>query len=64
MRAFGMILLVWSMLGGHLESARAAATPDGNHPQIDFPKPLDEYHDDDTPNLGQKLIGRKKWERD
>ena len=51
MRAFGMILLVLSMWGGHLDFARAAAAPDGNHPQIDFPKPLDEYHDDDTPNL-------------
>jgi hypothetical protein len=58
MRAFGMILLVLSMLGSHLDSARAAATPDGNHTQIDFPKPLDEYHDDGTPNLAQKLIGR------
>ena len=58
MRAFGMILLVLSMWGGPLDFARAAATPDGNHPQIDFPKPLDEYHDDDTPNLAQKLIGR------
>ena len=58
MRGFGLFLLVLCLWGGQLTSACAAATPDPNYPPNNFPKPLDEYHDDDTPNLGQKLIGR------
>jgi Putative Na+/H+ antiporter len=58
MRAFGLFLLVLCLLGSCLDSGRAAESPDPNHPQIDFPKSLEEYHDDDTPNLFQKLIGR------
>src|ERR1700728_2937847 len=60
MRAFGLIILILSLAGGRLESGFAAETAGPNHPRINFPKPLEEYHDDDTPNLFQKLIGRVK----
>jgi hypothetical protein len=58
MRGFGLFLMVLCLWGGQLSSACAAGTPDPNHPPNNFPKPLEEYHDDDTPNLAQKLIGR------
>src|SRR6201994_1451666 len=58
MRAFGLILLILSLVGGRLESGFAAEAGGPNHPQINFPKPLEEYHDDGTANLFQKLIGR------
>jgi len=58
MRTFGLLLLVLCLWGGRPGSVGAAESPDPNHPQIDFPKPLEEYHDDDVPNLFQKLIGR------
>jgi hypothetical protein len=57
MRAFRFVLFL-CLLGGRLTSVSAAATPDPNHLQIDFPKSLEEYHDEETPNLLQKLIGR------
>jgi len=58
MRAVGLLLLILCLFGGHPNSVCAAGTPDPNHPQINFPKPLEEYHDDETPGLFQKLIGR------
>src|ERR1700724_156392 len=60
MRTFGLTLLVLCLLGGRPNTVCAAAPPDADHPQINFPKPLEEYHDDETPNLFQKLIGRVK----
>jgi len=62
MRIFGLLLLACCLFGGCLNSVRAAELPDPNHPQFDFPKPLDEYHDDETPSLLQKLIGRVRAE--
>lgn len=58
MRTLGLLLLVACLLGVRPNSVCAAATADGNHPQINFPKPLEEYHDEETPGLFQKLIGR------
>jgi Putative Na+/H+ antiporter len=62
MRALGLLLPVWCLFAGGLSSVHAAATPDVSHPQINFPKPLEEYHDDETPSLLQKLIGRVRVE--
>jgi hypothetical protein len=58
MRTLGLVLLILCLLGGLPYPASAAAAPDANHPEIQFPKPLEEYHDDETPGLFQKLIGR------
>lgn len=58
MRIFRFLLLVLCLFGGSFKSGCAAATPDGSHAQIDFPKPLEEYHDDETPGLIQKLAYR------
>ena len=57
MRTLGLLLLVMCLLGARPNSVSAAA-PDANHPEINFPKSLEEYHDDETPGLFQKLIGR------
>jgi Na+/H+ antiporter NhaD/arsenite permease-like protein len=62
MRAIGLVLLVFCLFGGRLYSARAAATSDVLHPPLNFPKPLEEYHDDQTPGLFKKLIDRVKVE--
>ena len=61
MRVFGLVLFL-CLLGGRLNSVSAAATPDVGHPEINFPKSLEEYHDDETPSLLQKLIGRVRVE--
>jgi Putative Na+/H+ antiporter len=58
MRTFGLLLLVMCLVSGRIESGCAAEVAGPNHPQINFPKPLEQYHDDDTSNLFQKLIGR------
>ena len=60
MRICGFFLLVWCLFGSRLNSAHAAEVPDPNHPQFNFPKPLEEYHDEETSGLFQKLIGRIK----
>jgi len=60
MRVIGLVLLVLCFFGGRPNTVCAAAPPDGDHPEIHFPKPLEGYHDDETPNLFQKLIGRVK----
>src|ERR1700722_17610098 len=62
MRVIGLVLLVFCLFGGRLYSARAAATSDLLHPPLNFPKPLEEYHDDQTPGLFKKLIDRVKVE--
>jgi Putative Na+/H+ antiporter len=61
MRAFGLVLFL-CLFGGRLNSVSAAAMPDVGHPEINFPKSLEEYHDDETPSLLQKLIGRVRTE--
>jgi hypothetical protein len=61
MRAFGLVLFLF-LFGGRLDSVCAAAALDPNHPQFNFPKALEEYHDDETPNLFKKLIGRVRDE--
>ena len=60
MRTCGWFLLVWCLFGNHLNSASADEVPNSNHPQFNFPKPLEEYHDEETSGLFQKLIGRIK----
>ena len=57
MRTLG-ILLVTILFGGRLEPACAAAGADAAHAQIDFPKPLEDYHDDQMPGLVQRLMNR------
>jgi hypothetical protein len=58
MRTLGLLLLALGLAGGRLDSVYAAAAPDVNHAEINFPKSLEDYHDDATPSLLQKLIGR------
>jgi hypothetical protein len=60
MRICGWFLLVWCLFGSRLNSASAADVSDPNHPRFNFPKPLEEYHDEETSGLFQKLIGRIK----
>jgi hypothetical protein len=57
MRILGFLLVI-ILFGGRLEPARAAAGPDAAHAQVSFPKPLEDYHDDQVPRLLQKLINR------
>ena len=56
MRIFWFLLVI-NLFGSHLEPAYAAS-PDPAHAQVDFPKPLEDYHDDQIPRLVQKLIYR------
>jgi hypothetical protein len=60
MRYFGLLLLILCLSRAWLPSVCAAAPPDPSHPPLDFPKALEEYHDDETPGLLPKLIGRVK----
>jgi hypothetical protein len=56
-------LLAFFVLFGALPAAVSAATPSvPDVPKIEFPKPLDEYHDDQAPNLFAKLLNRAKVE--
>jgi hypothetical protein len=56
-------LLVFFVLFGALPADVSAATPSmPGQPRIEFPKPLDEYHDDQAPNLFEKLLNRAKVE--
>jgi hypothetical protein len=54
MRICGFFLLVWCLFGSRLNSAPAAEVPDPNHPQFNFPKPLEEYHDEETWKVRKK----------
>src|SRR5262245_28129216 len=47
---------------GPLHFACAAAPGGVDHPKTDFPKPLSEYQDDQTPQLLSKLVNRAKIE--
>jgi hypothetical protein len=51
-------LIVIMLFGGRLEPAVAAAGPDAAYAPTNFPKPLEDYHDDQTPGLVQKLVNR------
>jgi hypothetical protein len=62
MRIFGLLLVILCLSRAWLPSVCAAGPPDLSHPLLDFPKALEEYHDDETPGLLQKLIGRVKVE--
>ena len=62
MRTFAFLLIALILFGSHLEPALAAAAPDGPPAKIDFPKPLEDYHDDQTPALFQKLVDRVRLE--
>ncbi len=53
MRTLGLLLVI-ILFGGRLEPARAAAGPDAAHAELDFPKPLEDYHDDQMPGLGSE----------
>ena len=61
MRTLGFLLVI-VLFGGRLEPACAAAGPDSAHAQINFPKPLEDYHDDQMPGLLQKLMNRVRTE--
>jgi hypothetical protein len=57
MRTLGFVLMV-ILFGGRLDPACAAAGPDAAHAELNFPKPLEDYHDDQIPRLFQKLANR------
>ena len=60
MRTIGFLLLLLSWFAARADSAAAAAPP-GAAP-IDFPKPLEDYHDDEVTSLPQKLVDRVRAE--
>jgi hypothetical protein len=62
MRTFAFLLIALILFGSNLEPARAAAAPNGSPAQIDFPKPLEDYHDDQTSALFRKLVDRVRLE--
>jgi putative Na+/H+ antiporter len=62
MRILGLLFLTLCLWGVRLDSAGAASAPDAGHGELDFPKSVESYHDDETPNLLQKLISRVKAE--
>ncbi len=57
MRTLGFLLTI-ILFGGHIEPACAASAPDAAHAELSFPKPLEDYHDDQIPRLVQKLAYR------
>ena len=57
MRTLGF-LIVTMLFGGRIEPAFAVAGPDAPHAQTNFPKSLEDYHDDQIPGLVQKLVNR------
>src|SRR3974377_1826956 len=61
MRTLGFLLVI-ILFGGRLESACAAAGPDAAHAPIDFPKPLEDYNDDQISALVHKLMNRVRVE--
>jgi Putative Na+/H+ antiporter len=52
--------LLYLVSAVHFVPAAASAEPE--HPKIDFPKPVAEYHDDHAPSLVAKLINRVRVE--
>jgi Putative Na+/H+ antiporter len=62
MRVVNCLLAACLFLLAPLPFVSAATSPAPDQPKIEFPKPLDEYHDDQAPNLFDKLLGRAKAE--
>jgi hypothetical protein len=62
MRPFSLLFIIVCILCVRIHSAFAAAPSDASHPQIEFPKALEEYHDDEARDLLQKLAGRVQVE--
>jgi Putative Na+/H+ antiporter len=60
MRTLGLFLLSLSLVVGWAFAAHAAAPDNSGHGEVLFPKPLEQYHDQDVQGLLQKLIGRIK----
>jgi hypothetical protein len=57
MRTLGFLIAI-ILFGGRLEPAVAAAGPATDHAELNFPTPLEDYHDDQIPALLQKLASR------
>jgi hypothetical protein len=56
-KSFYWLLILLLVSVGHIESVEAApASPNGAEPH--FPKPVEEYHDDQTPGITAKLLQR------
>jgi hypothetical protein len=60
MRTLGLFLLLLCFAIGWATAVCAAAPVNSGQGDLLFPKPLDQYHDDDVPNLFQKLNARIK----
>jgi Na+/H+ antiporter NhaD/arsenite permease-like protein len=60
MRTLGFLIVI-ILFGGRLEPA-VAAGPDAAHAELNFPTPLEDYHDDQIPGLFQKLADRVRAE--
>jgi hypothetical protein len=61
MRTFGLLLLGLCLAAGCANFADAAAPANSaTQGELLFPKSLEQYHDDDVPDILQKLIGRAK----
>src|SRR5215468_11011819 len=57
MKNFCWLLIVLLLLVGQIESVQAApASPSGAKPR--FPKPVEEYHDEQIPGIAAKLVQR------
>ncbi len=62
MRIIECFVAAFFFFFGPLHLVSAAAPAGAEHPKIEFPKPLDEYQDDQAPNLLEKLFNRAKGE--
>jgi hypothetical protein len=62
MRAIQNAVATFLFLFGPLHFVCVAAPAETDHPKIDFPKPVDEYQDDQVTDLFAKLINRLKAE--
>ena len=57
MKDFAWLLIVLQLSVGRIESVQAApASPSGAEPR--FPKPVEEYHDEQIPGIASKLVQR------
>ena len=62
MRTIECLFAGFVLFFGPVHLASGAAHPGTDHPEINLPKPLSEYQDDQAPNLLVKLINRAKIE--
>lgn len=60
MRTLGLFLLSLSLAFGWAVPTHAAAPANSGHGEVLFPKPLEQYDDNDVPGPFQKLIDRIK----